>query len=129
MWKARSEEVTCLCQCRLRALVAHPPPGAGKLDAAENHRQFGHRNALVGGVTAREGERAALQPAQVKCKAVALPRENLQAIAPTIAEDEQIAAEWVPAQVHRYDGCESVNALASVLRLKANPNPSGQSER
>jgi hypothetical protein len=58
-----------------------------------------------------------------------LPRQDLQAIPATIAEDEQIAAERVPAQVRRHDGCESVNALASVLRLKANPNLSGQSER
>jgi hypothetical protein len=45
-----------------------------------------------------------------------------------MAEDEQIA-ERVPAQMRRYDRSESFNSLASDLWLKANPNPSGQSER
>ena len=118
-----------LGQCWFGSLVARPAPCGGKLYTAKDHRQFRRRNTQVGSVAVREGERAAFQPAQIKCKAVALPRKDLQAVPATIAEDEQITAKRVAAQMRRYDGCEPVNALASVLRLETNPNPSGQSER
>ena len=84
---------------------------------------------ILGGVAGREGERAALQPAQVQREAVALPGQDLQAIAAAIAEDEQITAQRVAAQMGRHDGCESVHALTAVLRLQAHPNTTGHSKR
>src|SRR5262249_32828265 len=86
------------------------------------------RNTQVGCVAAGESERAALQPAQIQREAVALPREDLQAIPATIAEDEQIAAERVPAEVRRHEGRQAVDALAPILRLAGDPDPPGEAK-
>src|SRR5262245_6908498 len=113
---------------RLGAVVARPPPRARELDPAENHRQLRHRDTQVGRVPGREGERAPYQPAHIQPVTVALPGQDLETVPAAVAENKQIAAARVPAQVGGHDSRETVEALAPVLRLEAKPNPPGQPE-
>src|SRR5947209_1058525 len=100
----------------------------GEFDTAEDRRQFRCRHAQVGRGGGGKGERAALQSAQVKGEAVALPGQDLETVPAPIAEDKEVAAEWVAGEVRGHDGGQAVDALAAVLRPEADPNPPGQAE-
>src|SRR5262249_21346814 len=65
---------------------------------------------------------------EIEGEAVTLPGQDLQPVAATIAEYEQIAAERVPAEVVPDHGLQAVEALATVLRLDTDPDLPGQAE-
>src|SRR5262249_22282898 len=69
-----------------------------------------------------------LQPPQVEGEAVPLPGQDLQPVPAAVAEDEQVAAQRIPGQMIPDHGLQPVEALASILRLDADPDPAGQSQ-
>src|SRR5262249_23401503 len=111
-----------------RVLVPAPPLRRPEVDAAHDHRQVGRRCRHLSGLGGRQGETPACQPPEVEGKAVPLPGQDLQSVSAAVAEDEQVTAERVPAQVSGHDGGQPVDALAPVLRLEADPDPPGQPE-
>src|SRR5262249_47346135 len=75
-----------------------------------------------------EGERPALQPAEVESESVPLPGQDLQPVATLVPKHEQVTGERILGQVRGDHGLEPVEALPAIDGLGAYPNPAGETE-
>src|SRR3954454_10114982 len=94
--------------------VAVPPSGRVQVDAGQERGEIGggHLDAPGGGV--RDAEGAALEPLGPDGQAIAVPIQDLDAIAPLVEEDEEVAGEGVELECTRDQGGEAIEALAHV---------------
>ncbi len=78
--------------------VAGSPPGGVQVDAGQERGEFGggHLDAIGSGDGDAEGP--ALQPLRPDGQAVAVPIEDLDAIAPLVDEDEEMTGEGIQRQ-------------------------------
>ena len=89
----------------------------GQFDAAEDHGQLcrgdGEFLACGGG----ESERPLLQSSEVKCEPVAHEAKDLELVAASVLEAEDVAGSGVASKDRADDASEAVDPLASVLGI------------
>ena len=78
--------------------IAGPPPGGVQVDAGQERGEFGGGHLDAIGPGGREAEGPALEPFGPDGQAVAVPIEDLDAIAPLVDEDEEMTGEGIEGQ-------------------------------
>jgi len=91
-------------------------------------RQFDTRRAARG-LGERDAERALLQPLHPDGEAVAVPPEDLEAVAAARAEDEEVTRQRVVAEGLAHERGERVEALAHVAGLDGEEDPDWGGQR
>lgn len=86
----------------------------------------GHGEVAVG--RGGEGEGAAFEAAQVEGEAVAHPGQDLEAVAPAIVKDEQVAALGVAVENGADDTGQPVDALAAIDGINGDENATAREE-
>ena len=78
--------------------VADPPAGGVEVDAGQQRREVGGGHLDAIGPGGGDAEGPALQPFGPDGKAVAIPIQDLDAIAPLVDEDEEMTGEGIKRQ-------------------------------
>ena len=78
--------------------VADPPPGRVQVDAGQQGGEFGGGHLDAIGPGGREAEGPAFEPLGPDGQAVAVPIQDLDAIAPLVDEDEEMTGEGIEGQ-------------------------------
>src|SRR5439155_17171538 len=89
----------------------------------EDHRQLRAIDLDLWTTTVKPLERAALEPLVEQPEAVAVPHQQLHAIAAAVEEEEQVACEGIGAEAIAHDLHQAVEALAEVDRLARREDP------
>ena len=99
-----------------RRLVSPALAGRSEVNAGENQRQLGrahfHRYCTVR--DRGKLERAFLKSLVPNRQTIAIPVENLEAIAASIDEQEQVAGRWVLSKGGAHQAGECVEAFAKI---------------
>ncbi len=110
--------------------VADAPSGRVQVDAGQEGGEFGggHLDAIGGG--GRNAEGSALESLGPDGQTIAVPIQDLDAIATLVDEDEEMTGEGIERQAARCQGGQAVEALAHVGRFfgEVNADRGAQSE-
>src|SRR5205807_2307079 len=94
--------------------VAVPPSGRVQVDAGQQRGELGGGHLDATGRGVRDAEGAALEPLGPDGQAIAVPVQDLDAIAPLVEEDEEVAGEGIQREGTGDQGGEAVEALPHV---------------
>src|SRR5690242_13125100 len=94
--------------------VAVPPAGRVQVDAGQEGGEIGGGHLNPPGRGGGEAEGAAFEPLGPDGKAIAVPVEGLDAVAPLVDEDEEVTGEGIRRELTGDQGGEPVEALAHI---------------
>src|SRR4051794_33611508 len=96
--------------------IAGTSSGRVQVDAGQECGEFGGGHLEAVGPDGRESESPAFKPLGPDGHPIAVPMEDLDAIAPLVDEDEEMTGEGIESQAARRQGGQAVKALAHVGR-------------
>src|ERR1700728_3084480 len=105
--------------------ITPPPFDAVQIDAVEQHLQVGgtHGDAAVGAEGEAKG--ALFEPLVPDREAVLIPIEQLDAIGPLVAKDEQVAGKWIRRKLLPDQLREAIERFAQVGGPGGQPDLNG----
>src|SRR5882757_11510923 len=111
-----------------RSRVARSPSGRVEVDAGQECGEVGGGHLDAGGVGVGDAEGAAFQSFGPDGEAVAIPIQDLDAIAPFIEEDEEVSRERIELEGTGSQRGEAVKTLAHVGRFFGEINSDGRAQ-
>src|SRR5512135_3313581 len=110
--------------------VAVPPSGRVQVDAGQERGEIGGGHLDATGRGLRDAEGPALEPLGPDGQAIAVPVQDLDAIASLVDEDEEVAGEGIDREATYDQRGEAVEALTHIGRFfgKVNTDGGAQSE-
>ena len=124
----RFRMTSSVCETESRGASSWPALRLGQVDADQEQRQLFRRQLLRGALRGGPRARALLQALGAEPPAVAIPEEDLQAVAPGVGEGEEVARERVETERVADEPGEGVEGLAQVCGPDDEIDPCGPKE-